>query len=199
MLFSDPAPLEALLQRFGRVNRGRRVKSAPVYVFTEPADGQHIYAPALVEGALRVLKQYADGRTVDESAVQSWLDEIYTGTIWQEWESRFTLVSKEFYEAFLKNLRPFAGDEGLEEAFDRLFDGKEILPLDLQDEYKEVYKQSPLEASQLLVSISWGRWKQMQAAKQVCSKRDQWPPVVDVPYSREFGLSFSKEDAVGAL
>ncbi len=199
MLFSDPAPLEALLQRFGRINRGRRVKSAPVYVFTEPTDGQHIYIPALVEGALRVLKQYVDGRMLDESAVQGWLDEIYTGTLLHEWESSYARKAKEFREVFLENLRPFVSDEGLAQAFDRLFDGTEVLPLGLQDEYEEVYKRSPLESAQLLVSISWGRWKQMQAAKQVRSKRDQWPSVVDVPYSEEFGLSFSKEDTVGAL
>lgn len=189
VLFSDPAPLEALLQRFGRVNRGRRVKSATVYVFTEPAGGQHIYIPALVEGALRVLEQYADGRMLDESSVQGWLDEIYTGTLLREWEINYAQKAKEFSDVFLGNLRPFVDDEGLEQAFDRLFDGTEILPLGLQDEYEKAYKQSPLESAQLLVSISWGRWKQMQIAKQIRSKPDRWPAVVDVPYSEEYGLS----------
>jgi len=58
ILFSDPAPLEALLQRFGRINRGRRLTSAVVSVFTEPDDGQGIYNPDMVQGAINVLDKY---------------------------------------------------------------------------------------------------------------------------------------------
>jgi CRISPR-associated endonuclease/helicase Cas3 len=86
VLFSDPAPLEALLQRFGRVNRGGRVVIAPVYVFTEPDNGQGVYSTDLVRGAIKVLYSYADGNLLNESAVQGWLDEIYTGVVLEDWE-----------------------------------------------------------------------------------------------------------------
>lgn len=57
VIYSDPAPLEALIQRFGRINRRCLKKYAPVNVFNKPDDGQHIYDDALVKNTLNVLKR----------------------------------------------------------------------------------------------------------------------------------------------
>src|SRR5690606_10202411 len=68
-IYSDPAPLEALVQRFGRVNRARLLAElARVHVFTQPDDGQKIYDPALVAGTLEILRREA-GKPIDESAI----------------------------------------------------------------------------------------------------------------------------------
>jgi CRISPR-associated endonuclease/helicase Cas3 len=190
VLFSDPAPLEALVQRFGRVNRKRRVTLAPVYVFTEPVGGQGVYFQDMVNNTLEVLRQEADGRPVDEALVQEWLKEIYSGDVLHRWEAEYDRVASEFRQTFLKSLRPFDSDATLEEAFERLFDGVEVLPAGLWEEYRGLRKERPLEASQLLVSISWGRWQQLRKAGLIRSREGEWPPVIDVPYSPELGLVF---------
>jgi CRISPR-associated endonuclease/helicase Cas3 len=190
ILFSDPAPLEALVQRFGRINRSRRLKVAQVYIFTEPTDGQGIYPSALVNETLKILIQYADGRVLDEREVQKWLDEIYTGSILEEWEKRYQKVARDFRAAFIDNLRPLATDDALAEQFDKLFDGMEVLPLCLENEYKELCHTNSLEASQLLVPISWAQWSRIRSNKLVCSKPGSWPHVVDVSYSPESGLDY---------
>lgn len=189
-LFSDPAPLEALLQRFGRVNRGGRTGIAPVYVFTKPDNGQGVYNANLVSGAVNVLKKYAGGNVLNEGAVQGWLDEIYTGVVLSDWEKRYQITAKEFREAFIKNLQPFASDKSFARAFERLFDGVEVLPACLQKEYKEAYETNPLAASQFLVPISWKQWRRLNDGKKICSLPGKWPIVADVPYTSEFGLVF---------
>ncbi len=189
-IFSDPAPLEALVQRFGRVNRKRRVALAPVHVFIAPDDGQGIYDGRLVQGALRVLETYAEGRPIDETAVQDWLDEIYTGEALSEWEVEYRKTAQDFQAAFLESLRPFNANSRLESQFDKLFDRLEVLPLALKGEFDALRKERPIEATQLLVPISWKRYHMLRQAQRVHSGKDEWPQVVDAPYSPEKGLSF---------
>lgn len=193
VLFSDPAPLEALVQRFGRVNRKGRLALAPVYVFGEPDDGQGIYDPRLVRGTLEVLASAAHENPLHEGLVQEWLDEVYrTEGFWQDWENIYTETAQEFRESFLGTLSPFSSDPGLERAFDRLFDGTEVLPLCLEEEYQRLQKERPLEASELLVPISWGRWHQLRLSQRIWTEPGEWPPIVDVSYSETLGLMFDE-------
>ncbi|MGQ9586590.1 MAG: CRISPR-associated helicase Cas3' [Anaerolineae bacterium] len=190
VLYSEPAPLEALIQRFGRVNRKRRVAAAPVHVFTQPDDGQGIYDPTLVRASLSTLASHAEGKVIDEAAVQEWLDAIYAGEALDRWERVYSETAEEFRTAFLGPLHPFESDPALEEHFDRLFDGLEVLPLLLEDDYHRLRRTRPLEASQLLVPISWGRWHQLRQAGRIWTEKGKWPQIVDAPYSSEMGLQF---------
>lgn len=184
-IFTDPAPLEALLQRFGRVNRGRRMRLADAHVFTEPTDGQRIYLPELVQGALSVLAEI-DEQPLDEGQVTGWLDAIYAGPVLQQWERKYHQAAQEFRHAVLRSLRPFSAQSGLEGAFERLFDGAEALPSSLADEYALCKEREPLAAAELLVPISWGQLQRLR--RQGLVQGSSWPPVVDVPYSNERGL-----------
>ena len=57
-IYSEPAPLEALLQRYGRVNRRKtRHTLVPVHIFRQPQDGQVIYDPDMVAGTLAGLER----------------------------------------------------------------------------------------------------------------------------------------------
>jgi CRISPR-associated endonuclease/helicase Cas3 len=192
-IFTDPAPLEALIQRFGRVNRVRKRRwpnLAPVHVFREPADGQGIYSEALVQSALRVLTKYAADGPIDEAAVNCWLDEIYVGDTLTKWEADYERAAQMFRDAFISTLRAFDVEEGLEEEFNKLFDGVEVLPLTLEDEYEALAKDNPLEAGTLVVPISWGRYHWLYNKGRVLERKRRWPATVDVPYDSEQGLRF---------
>lgn len=192
-IFSDLAPLEALVQRFGRVNRRRRVEQAPVYVCTQPDDGQHVYAPALVRNTLAILRAEGVDRPIDEGGIQRWLDEIYRGEALAEWEARYERMAAEFRQAFLAALRPFNSDPSAEERFHRLFDGLEVLPEDLVEEYERLQAaDDPLSASQLLVPISWGRYHALARDGALFPAGDGLPVVVRVPYDPEFGLALDR-------
>jgi len=191
VLFSDPAPLEALVQRFGRVNRKKRLSLAPVYIFSEPDDGQGIYDVRMVRNTLAVLASEAEGRPLHEGWVQTWLDDVYSRDgVWESWAKEYEAAAREFRETFLEPLAPFNSDPSLEQAFDKLFDGLEVLPLSLEEEFQRLQKERPLEATELLVPISWGRWHQLRLNQKIWTEPDQWPQVVDVPYSGKLGLMF---------
>lgn len=189
-IYSDPAPLEALVQRFGRVNRNRRTPLAPVHVFREPEGGQQVYDQGLIACALAVLSD-ADGWPVDEAEVQGWLDRIYSGEVLARWESGYHHAAAEFRQAFLATLRPFQGDPDAEDRFERLFDGTEVLPKDMLDDYQGLREaDDPLAASQLLVPISWRRYHVLARAGRVQSAGKGLPPIVDAHYDEDLGLIF---------
>jgi CRISPR-associated endonuclease/helicase Cas3 len=187
-IYSDPAPLEALIQRFGRINRRCRKEWAPVNVFTKPADGQRIYEADLVQRSLEVLTKNADVM-IDEAAISGWLDEIYQGEVAVRWNAAYQEAYGDFEAACLKTLRPFDSNESLEEIFYQAFDSIEVLPASLEDEYRSLIEASePLEASQLFVPLSWGQFWKLRKNGLVREGREKWVKVVEVPYAGEMGL-----------
>jgi len=188
-LYSDPAPLDALLQRFGRVNRRGRKGLCSVHVFRLPDDGQHIYDKRMVKGAIEALETAdASGRPIDEANVRGWLDAIYQGEIADDWNNAFDKASREFEAACLDTLYPFQSDETLEQLFYEAFDAIDVLPVSLEDEYKSLAEDEPLAAGSLLVSIRYGRFHGLKRAGKVLERKERWPTVVDVPYDNRFGL-----------
>lgn len=187
-IYTDPAPLEALIQRFGRVNRGgRQADLAPVHVFQEPTDGQKVYDPALVQRTLAVLAR-VQGQGIDESAVGAWLDEIYAGEVEARWRAAFDRTAREFEEVCVRTLRPFQAAPELEEMFYRAFDSIEVLPASLWDEYERQRLAEPILAAELLTPITWGRYHALKHAGLVLPGGKGLPPVVKVTYDGRIGL-----------
>lgn len=191
-LFTEPTPLEALVQRFGRVNRGRRPPSCDVHVLSAPLDGQGIYTEAYVTGALQILRTHVN-QTIDESQIGPWLDRIYAEAVGEEWVREVKRSRDEFTDACLANLRAFQSSPDLAERFDEMFDGTEVLPRSLQEEYEELSKNEPLRASELFVSISLGQFHRLRRERKVVNISKEGPLVVDVPYSPQLGLDLRKK------
>jgi CRISPR-associated endonuclease/helicase Cas3 len=191
-IYSDPAPLEALVQRFGRINRRRlQAELAPVHVFRQPDDGQKIYDAALVQRTLAILER-ENGQPVDEKAIGGWLDEIYAGEIAERWQRKFDDAAAEFDVTCIRELRAFQADRGLEELFYRAFDSVEVLPNDLYDEFMQLQEDEPIRAYELLVSISWGRYHALANRGLVRRGDKEIPTVVLTPYDSERGLTFNR-------
>jgi CRISPR-associated endonuclease/helicase Cas3 len=189
-IFSEPAPLEALVQRFGRVNRARKKGIVPVQVLTESLNDHWIYDPELKTRSLAILREN-EGQVLDEHKVSEWLDRVYEGDLERRWLEIIQKNRQEFRENCLASLRAFDSDDGLEEAFDRLFHGTEVLPLSKIDEYCQLKDKSILRAGQLLIPIAWEHVQQH-------SKRFTWNEelkirTTDFPYDPEYGLCFARE------
>lgn len=189
-IYADPAPLEALVQRFGRVNRQRRIALADVHVFRQPVDGHGIYNPALVAGALTILER-EQGQALDEAAIGSWLDEIYTGDVAANWQREFDEHAADCERACLRTLRAFDSSKDLEEAFYKAFDSVEVLPRSLEAEYLALQLDEPLRAAELLVSISHGRYHLLARNGRVREGEDGLK-IVSADYDAEIGLTFDE-------
>lgn len=190
-IYTEPAPLEALVQRFGRINRRIKMEDlALVHVFTQPEDGQKIYNEALIEGALKILRR-ENNKAIDESMVGTWLDEIYQGEIEERWKKEFSETATEFEEAIINTLRPFQSDYALRKEFYKAFDGVDVLPEIYWEEWDALHKKDPLKVKELFVSISYGRLKYLEGKRKAWEEEGGWPIMVSVPYSKELGLDFS--------
>lgn len=187
VIYTDPAPLEALIQRFGRINRRRTKGCVPVNVFMEPADGQGIYEDDLVQGALNVLSR-RDGQPIDEEQVSGWLDEAYTPDSVARWNRTFEQAYREFRDGVLLPLRAFNADDALENMFYRAFDSVHVLPASLEATYRRLMETEPLEASELLVAIRWGQFARLRSAGRVRDGDNGLPGIVDAEYDDEYGL-----------
>ena len=184
VLYSDPAPLEALLQRFGRVNREHRDPVKTVNVCRIIPEGSPVYPEFLIYKALRVL-EICDRKVLEEGQLQAMLDDIYAGELG-------TLLSRELEEGIqrfsrdvLSTCRPFSSDEKIEDLFDEMFDGYEVLPKWLRGEYENRLEKAPLLAPGLLIPITRGQYFSLKSRGRL-HPLDK-VTVADCPYT-EMGL-----------
>lgn len=184
-IITEPAPLEALVQRFGRVNRARAKGIVPVRILTESLHDEKIYDPDLKSRTLDILRQN-EGTVLDEWKVSEWLDRIYGGGLELRWMEEIERNRREFRESCLASLRAFDTDESLEKSFDSLFQGTEVLPLSRLDEYSQLKQNSVLDAAQLLVPISWDH-VQRHIDKFVWNEGLK-VRTANFPYDPEYGL-----------
>ena len=204
VLYTDPAPLEALLQRFGRVNRGRKDKLlCPVNVFREPDtpdEGREpLYLPydrVMVERSIEVLVQFCGGgKPVDESLVTEMLGEIYKDDIAERWWQDFHDVSHSFETAILGGMKPFqSATRDMWEQFHKLFDGVEVLPWENAADYDDsVEHEGYLAASKYLVSISHRKLSQLRQRGLVFQReQDAYVDQIKVRYDHETGLALDE-------
>ena len=161
-LHTSGAPLEPLIQRFGRVNRlGELPAPAPVVVH-EPACGPRRgqpasdYADGVYEAeptrlAWQILTRHA-GQDLDEKVFGQWLDEIYATGWGQRWRADVECHFHRFDEDYLRFTLPFDDRSHLADAFDQIFDGTEaILECDAA-EYRRLLGDHSAAAGRLLAA-----------------------------------------------
>jgi CRISPR-associated endonuclease/helicase Cas3 len=186
VLFTEPAPLESLIQRFGRVNRARRHRSSPVFVSTEPDFFPYIYDRAYISAAIRELSD-CDGKIIDEATIGRRLDQVYQDEVALSWEMQVQEGFSELHAACIKSLRAFESDFALVDRFESFFDGAEVLPTSLSAKYDDLLDREPLAASSLLVPVPSHLLARLRRQNKLQRRQDEtW--IADLPYSPEFGL-----------
>jgi CRISPR-associated endonuclease/helicase Cas3 len=183
-IFTEPAPLEALIQRFGRVNRARKKPPCPVYVLTSPDSGRGVYTDSFVTAALDVLRP-CNGTVLDESKLGELLDRVYSGQIERNWIADVQHGRNEFVASCLSDLRAFQSKPELAELFDNLFDGTEVLPDTFVTEYDQLMEQDPLRASELFVPIPFRQLARLRREGKIEKHPVEQALIARVPYTDE--------------
>jgi CRISPR-associated endonuclease/helicase Cas3 len=158
VLHTSGATLEALLQRFGRVNRRGIRQPAPVWVYEpdyrpargnkERADG--VYEPEPTHHTWELLRDHGD--VLNEAETQAWLNKLYTSAWGDTWEKQVRDCRDQFTRDFLTFDEPFTDRSHLKKEFFAQFDGFEAILRDRVDDYQEALQQGKNGEGRLLAS-----------------------------------------------
>lgn len=194
--FSELAPLESLLQRFGRCNRvGKQSEAAIVTVFpTFPDTDRKAHWPYREDhlkttlSALKVFVAGDRGGMLAEDQTQTLVDASYPENLKQEMAIQIESKMGELDKCFVETFAPFGmEDENIARSLDRqwqeLFDGEEVLPKDLRQQ--ALNETSWLGRARYLVPISGRRFAQLWHDQKICWDNETMCNVVDVPYNEE--------------
>lgn len=197
-MLTDPAPLDALLQRFGRVNRKGKKEPAPIFVCQESSgNDSKIYPNEIVQKTLEVL---ANVKILKELDVQSLIDEVYPD--WLSEQKKEFEETKTLFKSSLESLQPYSKNKEKEEEFYDKFDAVKVLPARFYPEYKIHMEEGRfIEADGLMVSLhksifrslkfkNEGSWIEMKSFALINKNKVKTENVIVVKcrYSPEIGL-----------
>ncbi|MCG0276467.1 MAG: CRISPR-associated helicase Cas3' [Thermosediminibacteraceae bacterium] len=192
-IFTEVAPVDDLLQRFGRVNRyGEHIEGVEVHVarvFNEKSL-RSIYD---IERLHKTLESGPpDGEPLTHKAVTEWVKKVYEEG-WTPKEQKRYDQARCAFQNVLQSLHPLQTAPEGEAQFRKLFQGIELLPRCLYEEY-EVHRADKryLLANQLLVPVPNGTFWMLNKKGKLRLLKDG-TLMADVGYDDELGL-LSTED-----
>lgn len=204
IIFTEPAPIDALLQRFGRVNRKGNKPPCKVIICMEGGKSdKYIYKEEFVTRTLKVLKQID---IIDESLTQSLLDEVYPQ--WDEKEKEEFETITRIFEQSLSSLQPFLSHQEIEESFYEQFSNIQVLPARFLEKYRNYFEQFEfIKAAQLLISISANIYARLCHQERIEMERfsvvknnekisSSIIPIVKCKYTDEIGLIIDEQEEI---
>ncbi|ASJ17198.1 CRISPR-associated helicase/endonuclease Cas3 [Thermococcus chitonophagus] len=188
-IVTEPAPLDALIQRFGRVNRRGFGKPVDVYVLTRGSEGdKKVYKPySVVQRTVKILESL-DDEVLWESKVPKLVSDAYRGVA-RELRKKIEKYRGMAEEVF-ESVKPMQIGES-EERFYEMFEGFEAVPSVYQGKVQELLdKGLGIEVYRYLVPVPL--WLFMSQREQFHHLSSRGPGkhiiVVELEYSPELGL-----------
>jgi len=159
-IYTEPAPLDALIQRFGRVNRKRKKGICVCHVFDTANDSdKYIYDNETVDKTLHILQQIENnGSVIRENELQNFIDLVYPCYSVKQ-QTEYDRTYNALHHSVMESLRPLTYDEKTEEDFYEQFDGIKVLPVSLSQQYERYISEKEfIKADGLLTSITKRRF-----------------------------------------
>lgn len=214
VIFTEPAPLDALLQRFGRVNRhrvnGKYRPPCDCIVFSERNEvDKYIYKnEEVIIRTLNALREIEseNGGIIAEIDLQKYIDEVYPGWYSKDKED-FDRIYFHLKSDVMENLAPFIYYHHREDEFEKQFDGIKVLPVELKQKYTDLLEANHfIKAESLKVSISKQRFASLitndgihrditafQSLKKEEIKEQSYF-IIDKKYDDELGLQLDIDE-----
>lgn len=201
VLFTSPAPIDALIQRFGRINRKCKKDICQCFIFREPGDKDH-YIYKNKEVIVRTIEAFDmiaanNNGVIREDNLQKYIDYVYPN--WAEEDKSDYEDTKRIFEKFIsEEMTPLEYSEHKEEDYYKQFDGYKVLPISLSEEYQQYLLDFAfIKAESLLVSVSTNRLRSLLHNKQVELKSFIYPIKDSIKYKKEFVVKTSYTSELG--
>lgn len=205
-IYTEPAPIDALIQRFGRVNRKRQKGLCICHVFRGSNEKDHfIYDQEVVKRSIDALDNLGSNNVLHECDIQQMIDFVYP-----DFEEKQKSDYEKTYNCLKigieERLQPLLYDEKSETDFYNMFEGIKVLPVSLLDEYRNSIEQNRfIHAEGLLVSIRESRFNYMYHnndvyKENICYEKtneklaEKTTLVIKRKYSFELGLQIEQID-----
>jgi len=183
-LFTEPAPLDALLQRFGRVNRfGKHKEPVTVHVYSQAAaSDEFIYDPYRVQKTLQLLP---NGKNLSNHMASELVEELYHGGYTSEETSEYQHTIDNF-DYIIQQLPLFDAGEFRNEFFE-LIGSVEVVPNRFKNDFISMLDQQRyFDAIGHIVPISKRQYAYLKRKGRISFDRFQL--FVDLEYDDSLGL-----------
>ncbi|WP_297512410.1 CRISPR-associated helicase Cas3' [Thermococcus sp.] len=187
-IITEPAPLDALIQRFGRVNRRGFGEPQDVHILTKGGGGdKRVYPMEVVRESLKLLEEF-NGKPLLESMVPELVTRAYEPLAEKLTEE--VLTYREQALELFRSLKPLKSGES-EQKFYEMFHGLEAVPGVYQDRVLELINRGrSIEVHRYLVPVPM--WLYLSESDAFHRLSDRGPGkyvlVAELEYSPELGL-----------
>jgi CRISPR-associated endonuclease/helicase Cas3 len=209
IIYTEPAPIDALIQRFGRVNRKREKGICPVMVFRERNDSdKYIYHSELIKSTLTVFEQVIKE---DEGILKEEKLQILMDTVYPAWSDKSKEMFDNIYNLLTNathQLAPLLHSRHSEEEFYKQFDGIKVLPASLYERHESYLKKYDfIGAERLKVQIRKQKFAQLlsesddnlqkkvfsfETKKKKVIRIEYW--VLSKKYDSQLGLNYDEQE-----
>lgn len=187
-LFTEPAPIDALIQRFGRINRKGTKGICDVYISKEGGEyDKYIYSTDRVERTISAFASVGDDN-LQESGIQRLIDEVYSEGYDEKEADKFK-TAKRLFERHLQDIIPFIEDPTGRKEFNELFKSIEVVPACYEQEYlAEIDARRYYEARAYIAQISYNQFARLKKEKQIYENERLNQCFINVRYDEILGL-----------
>lgn len=192
--FSEPAPIDALIQRFGRINRRKNSDGLPlkgicdVFVFSKGSENdRYIYDTEIVNKTLKILNEID---LLFEDKLYEAVDEIYIngfGDKRKEFED-----TKTSFRKMIDSIVPFNNSNTKESDFYDLFNSIEAVPEKYRQEYLDCIQNKKLfDAMQYCLQLTNGQFQKLLKEGRVDFEKKTF---INAKYDPELGLLINEHE-----
>lgn len=187
VLFTENAPMDAIVQRAGRVNRSRKKKGTKVIVFVHSKKSEKVYgSKPLLEKTFEILKAH-HSKKLTEQNLRDLVDDVYSDWVIEEHPD---FLDGTYRQEEIQRDHHFVCDvKASEEIFTRK--GIDSIPV-IPESIKEIAQREPLHIRPKY-EVNVRKW--VYSAYSSDSDIEGFK-YVDLPYSSEIGLSLKPKKKV---